>query len=287
MAASRKTIREWVASKLGRLHRVSITVDGGDPTLYDVPELPDITGDEERIADWYLMLDDGSATPEWRRVTSASLSASQLSISRAFAAAPVAGEAAVLYGLLNPDEWNEAINEALTTLYFPDRHEITLVEDEREYALPTWVQTRGQVIGVRYRNLTTAREEPVPRFRIHESMSDGVKLVLMDDPWSPSSYSLILEASRWHSRLDEDDWGTTCPQQLWQAAVEVSALHKVMKKYGQRFKAQFAQDLAIAERELLQMRAAILPTVQAREYATDDDWAGPDIDAFFGDGGWN
>jgi len=297
MAASRKTIREWVASKLGRLHRVAITIDGVDNTLYDVPEIVDITGDEERLVDWYLMLDDDSATPEWRRVTAISLDLAQLSITRAFGAAPAADSPAVLYGLLNPDEWNEAVDEALTVLHFPDRTEMDLEittdsngneTTAKEYSLPSWIQTRGQFKAAKYRNLTTLHETEVARYRLTESMTDGVKLVIIDTPPSPTSYSLMIEGMRWHTRLDEDQWGTTCPQPLWQAAVEVSAIHKVMKKYGQRFKAQFSQDLAMAERELLQMRAAILPAIQTREFIDDTDWAGPDIDPFFsGDGWWD
>jgi hypothetical protein len=114
-----------------------------------------------------------------------------------------------------------------------------------------------------------------------------VRVVIIDAPPSVATYSLVVEGLRWHAALDDDDSETLCPQQLWQAAVEVSAIHKVYKKYGDRFKREFAQDLAIAERKLLQMRASVLPTIQAREYNTDDDWDGPDIDSyFFNAGGW-
>lgn len=292
MAASRRFIREWVAGKLGRLHRVNITVDGVDTTLYDVPSLGDVAEDRERFLDSYLMIDDATdPDPEWRRLTAVSADLSQVSINRAFTAAGITDQAAIVYGLLNPDEWNDSINEALTTLYFTYRHEIEItvqsdgVTLDSEYLLPSWVFSKGQVSAMLYRNTSTGVEVHIPRVRLQETL-EGVTLHLLDSPWSNSTYTIIVEATRYHSRLDQDDWGTTCPQPLWQAEVEVAALHKVMKKYGQRFKAQFAQDLAIAERERMQQRAACLPTVVAREYTLDDAWDGSDIDQFFATSGW-
>lgn len=296
MATSRRQIREWVAKKLGRYNEISISVDGSVTTLYDAPGISDAEADDERAVDSYLILRDDSAEPEWRRITAVHMALEQISINRAFDTAPADNTSAAVIGLLTPKQWNEAINEALTVLYFPDRHEITLttttnangtVTTTREYELPSWVLTRGQVRGFRYRHTTTSREDTVPRWRITEAIT-GLTVVLMDLPSAVSTYTLILEATRWHSRLDQDDWGTTCPLPLWQAAVEVAAIHKVYKQYGDVFKRQFAQDLAIAERALLQMRGAILPTVMTQEYTTEDDWGGPDIDDFFDsrDGWW-
>lgn len=308
MAATRKFMREWVASKLGRLHEVQISEaeadEGVTDTLYDCPRLADLSEDNERFMDSYLMLD--TTTPasepmaEWRRITAASITNKQVSLSRAFDSTPADGSNAFIYGLLNPDEWNGAINDVLTTLYYPFRLEVPLTEtvegtgadqlvDTMEYRLPAWIMSKGQVLEVRYRNISSGFvkgwEEALPRYRLDQTIT-GVTLHLIDPPWARSTFELVVEAQRFHSRLDDDTWGTTCPQQLWQAGVEVSVLHKVMKKYGQRFKAQYAQDLAIAEREFAQMRAAMLPVVVAREYAHDDDWSGPDIDSFFLHSGW-
>lgn len=291
MATSRKSIREWVAGKMGQLKAVTITVDGADSTLFTVPDLGDASEDNQRYRDSFLMPDDGTKPmPEWRRITSVATNMASLFVNRAYTTNPAAAQSSFIYSLLTPDEWNDAINEVMVTLYFPDRADlnlrvVTTDDPAREYDLPTWVSTRGQIRDIRYRNITTQREEPVPRYKVIESI-EGLSIALMDAPWSSTTYDLILEGTRWHSRLDEDDWGTTCPQQLWQAEVEVAAYHKVMKKYGQRFKQNFAQDLAIAERERLKARADILPVMIAREYTHDDDWGGPDIDSFFVDSGW-
>lgn len=295
MSATRQEIREYVAAKLGRMHLVTITEDVGDATIMDCTGISDLTEDDERLQDSFVIVRDGSATPEWRRITAVNTSLEQFTVNRAFGTPPASQSAAIL-GLLDPDEWNAAINEALTELYFPERAELPLTTflDSNgntlvttEYDLPDWVQTRGQLKGLYYRDLTFGKESAVPRYKVFES-SAGVRIVLVDAPSSTwaTTYTLVIDATRWHPSLLDDTFSTNCPQQLWQAAVEVAALHKVLKKYGLRYKAQFAQDLAIAERKLMQMRAAILPVVQPREFNTDDDWEGPDIDPFFNYSSW-
>lgn len=295
MSATRQEIREFVAGKLGRMYLVTITKDAGSDVIMDCPGLSDLIEDDERFIDSWVIIRDDTATPEWRRITASSASLDQFTINRAFTTAPSSQSACILE-LLSPDEWNAAIDEALTELYFPERAEIPLTTylDSNgntlvttEYDLPDWVQTRGQLKGLYYRDLTYGKESAVPRYKVFES-SAGVRVVIVDAPASTwaTTYTLVVDATRWHPKLLDDTYSTNCPQQLWQAAVEVAALHKVLKKYGQRFKAQFAQDLAIAERKLLQMRAAILPVVQPREFNTDDDWEGPDIDPFFNFSSW-
>lgn len=293
MGASLLEIREWVAAKLGRKYLVTLTGDASDHTLMTATGISDLTEDDEKLQDSCVILRDDSGTPEWRRITSVNTADEQFFVNRAFATLPSSQSACIL-GLLNPTEWNEAVNEALTKLYFPERVEISLSTyfdsngntlTTKEYDLPDWVQTRGQLRGLYYRLLSTGTETAVPRYKVFES-SGGVRVVIIDPPPSPTSYTLVVDASRWHPALDDDNAVTNCPQQLWQAAVEVEALHKVLKKYGARFKAMYSQDLAIAERELLQMRAAILPVIQSREYNTDDDWAGPDLEPFFEMTGW-
>src|SRR5690554_6044270 len=126
MATTRRFIREWVAGKLGRYHEVQVSVDSCDATLYDVVGLSEITADDERLQDSYLMLRDGSALPEWRRITATNLSNEQISINRAFDVTPPDGTSAAIYGLLDIAEWNGAINDALTELHFADRYEIEI-----------------------------------------------------------------------------------------------------------------------------------------------------------------
>lgn len=286
-AYSRKYMREWVAAKLGRLTRISIAPDDGDDTLVEAPDLGDFVGDPEQFMDASLMLDlNTSPMAEWRRIESVNAAMDSISINRAFTDLPDAGCNALVYSLLKPTDYNDAINEALTPLYFPDRTTIETEATEREYTLPTWISSKAQVLGVRYRSVANGREEALPRFRLQESLQSGVKLVLMDAPWSPTQYDIIVEATRHHGRIDQDDYGTTCAEGLWQCAIEVAVIHKVLKKYGDRFKRQFMQDLMIAERSLAEAKARLLPVINATEYSQDDDWMGPDIDDFFLHSGW-
>lgn len=316
MAASRKFIREWVAGKMGWRHYVDVTAITPDAmaqnTLLTIPRLTDISEDVERMQDSYIALNtDGDVIGDsqlmfWRRIRAYNRDTDQVSISRPFDDDIVleADTPAVIYNVLNPDEWNEAINEAMIKLYFHQRIEIsiddfvgsetplTTADDKRQLfdlhsaAIDaTWLQTKGMIVDLRYRERATGREVPIPRWRIQENANTLV-LQLIDPVWATENFTIIVEAQRYYPRLNEDDWGTTCPTQLWQAAVEVSAYHKIIKKFGARFKAQFSQDLAIAERELYQMRAEVLPKLKSREYVLDEEWAGPDIDQFFQTSGW-
>lgn len=307
MGASRKTIREWVAGQLGRKHVVtqSGAVVGG--VTITLPAIRDIFTDNERLEDAWLAADiNADETLEWRRIEAANIDNGQVVINRAFDNAPSDGQQFVIYLTLNPDEWNEAINEALTPLYFKERLEVDLtafvpdLTNENEFALSsddvadsddgtpigaTWLQYAGQVMGVRYRNLTTGKEYPVTGYRLREHRN-AVTLTLSTAPWASSTYTLVVEALRYYPKLNEEDWGTTCPLPLWQAAVKVTAILKIINKYGERVKKQWAMPLAIAEKKLIDMRGQVLPSLIAREYHEEDGWSGPDIDDFFVNSGW-
>lgn len=316
MAASRKFIREWVAGQMGWRHNVTVTAVGeddmGNHTFLTIPRLQDIAEDAERMQDSFIAVNvDGDVPGDnenlyWRRIRAYNRDLDQVLLSRAFDDdyEVQADDPAVIYHVLNPDEWNDAVNEALIKLYFFQRIEIDIddfvgsetpltdaddlpqIFDLHSDAIDaTWLQTKGMVVDVRYRELTTGREVPIPRWRILEN-ANTLKLQLIDPVWAAENYSIIVEAQRYYPRLNEDDWGTTCPTQLWQAAVEVSAYHKIIKKHGARYKAQFSQDLAIAERNLYQMRAEVLPKLKSREYQLDEEWSGPDIEEFFQTSGW-
>lgn len=307
MGASRKTIREWVAGELGRKHVVtqSGAVSGG--TTITLPAIRDIFTDDERLEHAWLAADiNADETLEYRRITAANVDNGQVVINRAFDTEPANGQQFVIYMLLNPDEWNEAINEALVALYFKERLEVDLdafvpaLTKENEFALSsadnadsdngtaigaTWLQHEGQIFGVRYRNTTTGYETPVTSYRLR-SHRNAVTLILGSTPWSSSTYSLIVEALRYYPKLNEEDWGTTCPTPLWKAVVKVACILKIINKFGERVKKQWTMPLAIAEKEEMKQRAALLPTLIAREYAEEGDWDGPEIDDFFLQPGW-
>lgn len=296
MGASRKTIREFVAGKMGRLMEVTIaSVDGSDHKLITVTGLSDFSEDDERLQDAYLCWnEDGDDVGDneilhWRRIVAANTAAEQVHLNRVYDDDPPADTDARIISLMNPDDWNKSINEALIQLYFRERSDVTLDDTKqttgREYVLPSYVQFKGQVLDVYYRETTTGHESPVPRYKLNEA-ENVVTLKLIDPQMPSATFGLVVEANRFYPPLNEDDWGTTCPTPLWQAAVQVAAIHKVNNKYGERFKRTFAQDLAIAERNLSEMRASVLPKHQTREYTMDDDWDGPDIDIFFESSGW-
>ncbi len=66
----------------------------------------------------------------------------------------------------------------------------------------------------------------------------------------------------------------------------MATIRKIINKFGERVKKQWNMPLAIAEKEYSKMRAAVMPSLVAREYSDDGDWDGPDIDDFFLHSGW-
>lgn len=308
MGASRKTIREWVAGELGRKHVVtqSGALTGGGTTI-TLPAIRDIFTDNERLEDAWIAADiDADEILEWRRITAANVLNGEVVINRAFDDVSADGQEFVIYLLLNPDEWNDAINEELVTLYFKERLEVDLtafvpnLTNETEFALSsdtaadsdsgtpigaTWLQYEGQIMAVRYRNGTTGAEIPITSYRLR-SHRNAVTLVLGSMPYSSSTYTMVVEALRYYPKLNQEDWGTTCPTPLWQAAVKVAAIRKIINKFGDRLKKQWNMPLAIAEKEYAKMRAGVLPSLIAREYHEDGDWDGPEIDDFFSQPGW-
>lgn len=302
MDSTRQEIRESSAKKLAMMHEVTIqSVDGMDSTLITIPHLPDISEDRERFVDAFLYLSDNDP-PEWRRIDAFNTANGQVAVNRVFDNDPSPGDDAQIYLLLNPDEWNDAINEVLTKLYFHVRDTMAIVDDQTEYNLPAYVQYKGMVVDMRYRALTNnitnpGKEEPIPRYKLDET-ANSVVLHLLDKPRSSVQYEIIAELKRYYPALTQDttsdpsdgddDLGvTTCPEPLWQPGVVVSALHKLMNKFGDRYRKNYMQNLAIAERDFAEARVKVLPMVTPREYVQDEEWAGyPDVDVFFINPGW-
>lgn len=307
MGASRKTIREWIAGELGRKHVVTQSgAVGGSPSGTEItfPNIRDIVGDNERFEDAYLAADiDADEVLEWRRITAVNVDTGVVVINRPFDTPGANDQEYTVYTMLNPDEWNDAINEELVTLYFKERLEVdiddfipsytkefflsseTASDSDSGHAIgATWLQYSGQIIAVRYRNTTTGYEQPVTGYKWREHRN-AVTLVLSAEPPASSTYTIIIEAMRYYPKLNQEDWGTTCPTPLWQAAIKVAAIRKVINKFGERMKRQWGMALQIAEKEYYKMRAQVLPNVIAREYA-EEDWNGVDVDDFFEHSGW-
>jgi len=283
------------------MHDVTATHVDTSGIFITLPELADVAEDRERFIDAFLFQ---PASGEWRRIQSYNNSNPTLpnygeaAISRPFTTAPVAGDRLNVYLLLTPTEWNNAIDEILTKLYFYQRDFYAIVDTQTEYTLGPWVQYKAQVVGARYRQLQSntalpGKEFPIPRMRLDES--DGtVILHLLDLPWSSVSWEIVVECMKYYPSLTsnpplaaDDARVTQVPEALWMPAVAMSALHKLNNKYGDKTKRLYNQELVLAERDYMVARAAVLPTLVAREYVQDEEWGGyPDIDIFFTSPGW-
>lgn len=159
-----KVIREAVADDLGILIDTAIDVVVDTDTL-TINQLADKTPDPERMRNAYVY-----QSAVWRRITSFGYPTNnnvELSRAGAFSAA-----AAQIYFLMDPDDISKAINEELSHLYFEDKTAVTIVAATRTYALPSWIQQRGQITRVDWRDIsvlsTVPFEEPVESYKITE-----------------------------------------------------------------------------------------------------------------------
>lgn len=278
-----KAIREAVADDLGLLIDTAIDVVVDTDTL-TINQLADKSPDVERMRDAYVY-----QSAVWRRITSYGYPTNnniELSRAGSFSVA-----AAQIYSMLDPDDLNKAINEVLVQLHFIDGAGVTLLADTRTYVLPTWIQRRGQVRDVRWRDtsvLTTAPfEEPVESYRISEDTN--VCTLYINDVValrSITTYDIQVYANRMYARLATDAATTTCPWPLLFGVTKVAVLRKIFTKFGKSVAGLYGPKLAVAEKQEAMLRSEWLPKITSREYVEEENWMGPDLNPAFESPTW-
>lgn len=284
---TRKVIREAVAGELGLLHEdvVASVPSGVGNDQLELTKLADLTPDPERIRDSFIFHPNGTNYTNWRRILKFNFPASQkVSVTRAFDPVPVANEPVQVYFMLDIDEWNRCIDEALKDLFFVDRTAITWVNspETREYALPSWIQYQGQVLYVRNRYTATGKEteEGLGSYSLIED-ANAVTLKLPHAAPDTNTYQGVVAANHPYSALANDASTTTCPYPLLKANVKVHVLHKIFTKFGQTVKKNYGQAIMIAEKDLADAKAKWMPPLVARDYILEDEWDGPNISPVF------
>lgn len=274
-----KALREAVAGQLGLLTLVTIDTDT-DP-VFVINDLADKSPDPERLRDFFLY-----QAAVWRRIVSLDATGTNVTVTRTSA---ITTGAAQIYNYLDPDELNAAINEALKELYYVEKEAVTVIADTKVYSLPTWIQQRGQILNVKWRDIsvlaTQPLEEEIEGYAIRED-ANVCTLYVHDTIRDATTYDIQVYGRRNHQALASDAATTTCPYPLIFAVSMVKVLHKIFTKYGKGVATLFGQKMVVAEGELVKAKADWLPRLAAREYVDEDGWRGVDDNQYFNNPSW-
>lgn len=273
-----KALREAIAGQLGLLWQV--TIDGDTDPVFAIPSLSDKAPDLERSRDTFLY-----QSGEWRRIVSVDGSYN-VTVTRT---SSITTGAAQIYSLLDPDEFNGAINEALRELWHIDVDSITLVADTYSYSLPSWIQTKGQVVDLKWRDLelltTRPQEDSVKSYRLIEDVN-SLSVFINEALRNVTTYDLRVYARRNYSTLASDASTTTCPYPLIFACGMVKVLQRIFNKYGKAMNQLFGPRMVVAEGEMAKAKKDWLPPLGTREIVEEELWQGPDGNPYFDNPTW-
>ena len=169
--------------------------------------------------------------------------------------------------MLNPDEWNDALDEALQELYYLEAITVTLVNSQNRYDLTTtntWLLHKGQVVGVYLRDISDGvnniKEYGAPAWRLPEE-AGVVYLYLPIMPGDVTNIRAIVYARRYYGTMAADTDTTTAPLALIMAGLRHKALEKIYHLFGERAKKMFGNELGLAEKRYTEMRERHLPRI--------------------------
>jgi hypothetical protein len=280
VASTLKTIREAIADQLGLLIQTTIDVDANP--VFTISGLSDKSPDAERMRDAALY-----QSGESRRIVSYGYPASdQVTVTRTSA---ITTGACQIYMMLAPDELNGAINEALQELFALEGTTVTLIAATYTYALPSWIQQRGQITSVKWRDTsivsTNPAESEIGSYRIIES-ANTCTLIVNDLLQDVTKYDVQVYARRNYSSLTSDAGTTTCPYPLIISVGMVKVLHKLFNKYGKGIASLYGPKMQVAEKQMMTAKTDWLPKLVAREYVEEERWEGVDGNANFDYPNW-
>lgn len=267
-----KQIIEPASTNLGLFVSATATVvDGASVT---VPHLLDASPDADHLRNTFITKEGDT----FRRITQMD-STGVLTLTSALSGLSAA-DAIGIYFLLDPVESRAAFNEELQGLQYKERYELTLVENDNEYALPTDMQDRGQILGVRFRYVPTSGvilEEEAPSYQFQES-ANALTIRFIHLPVDIGNLTAIFTYRKRYASLANDTATTTCPYTLAVRAAEVAMIRKCVKKFGSSFaKNIFGMEMILSEREYERLKFEHTPVVEPADLYQDMDWSGPDI----------
>lgn len=269
--SSRSLLRRKITGDLGLLIEAPyLRVDGNTAT---VDKLADIAPNPEIMRDAFFYVISGTDKGKWSRVTAFNYPSNNTVDLAVSILVDETSQISEFYFMLDPDNWDRVINEALTELWRWDRASIALLANTNEYVLPDWIQTAGQIGEVLFRdtNPSPPIEGPAPSWTVQED-DNVLTMKLFSQPGSVTNVNLIVKARRYYSELDVDVDATTFPIQLIIQAGVLKAAEKIFKTRGRAMRELFGQTLIIAQRKLDEQKLQHMPKIIAREFVHDGDW---------------
>ena len=271
ISVSLKTIVEKVAKSLGCMKEGSISVVTNAKT-FTIPRFKDYFPSDKGPEDWFLWCNG-----EWHRVNTWDGNLGVLVTIDDFIAVPLLGDAVQLYRILEPDDWRDAANYALTSLWFEDRITTALSDGKNLYTLSatTWLQTKQQLIRFLWRDVSggaTYIEEPSVAFLrpIEEDNSLSVYIPIL--PADITNTRLITVAKHYYEALTSEGAMTTCPEPLFLAATKFECLLRIFQKMPTKAKADYGRDLILTERDLAKQKAQYVPEATFEDMREEEPW---------------
>jgi len=221
MSVTRKEIRQAVGYALRDMVAGTFSeVSTGGFTDYD---RIDSNASDSKYSNAWIYIVSGTRSGTQRRIATYAPTTGVFTVSRAWDL-PAPGDEYEIHLILEPEEINRLISEALVTLPYEVSEELTYVEDQAEYDLSsyTWLTDWNQIVDLRWRYGETANEYryyPVPYWRVRDI--DGV-LTLCVPPGHVEG-DLLMTAQRYYDALESDTDSTDCPLDWVQQAVIVGA----------------------------------------------------------------
>lgn len=277
IAISKKTLREDAAKSLGLYHEVTLDTNTSSPhTQVSVPDLQDKAVDDERFQ-WSWLWRSAS---EWRLIASTDVANATITVVRAFDGQVDNGTTLAVYGLLSPDDWDVAINNAMQDKFYKDRITVPLVSGQKEYTPnASWLQMREQIIRMRWRDESSGSTKPVEgevAVAFPVEANHAVTIIVPSQPTDATNTSLIIEARHYIGKLSDDTDQITLPGNLAQAAVKHEALKSIFQKMGPQARKFYAQQMVLTERDLAEQENRWLPTTSHRDWSDEDEPIGGD-----------
>ena len=295
---TRRQIREAACEQLGLLKK--ITIDTVDTTAhtFKAADLVKKYPDAFHIQDAYLTSRETDATgSNYHRIIKWYDEETPDTIQLDSGPDDLAdGEDGAIYELLSPEEWNDAINESLGELLHPVRITITLDTEDNNYAMDpqtdsegdacTWIVSRTQIHHVDTKDVSDniISETDWAGYKIIED-ANGLQVHLTYIPQDATYLvvTVLKPYSRFAAGADEltsdivANHTTTCPFQMAVQAAKVKAVLKMYQRHGaDNLRKRFGTSLAIAERQLAQMKAAYTPAMRPHSMQIDETFE-PDI----------
>ncbi len=220
-----------------------------------------------------------AAGPEFRRITTFNYpTTNTVDIARAFTfQEDFVGQ---IFFLIDPDDIRKSISTALKNpqVRTIERTTITFVNNTNEYALPTGLHSKTQVLGVYFRDASSSdvSEQSAPAWKIIED-DNALTLHFITLPTFNANVAFVVVWRKFFSPLTFDAETTTCPEELLIPQAEFELFTKIFKQHGDTARRMFAQDMAIAEKRVQEYVVAVISPAETREYNINEPLFVPDV----------